>query len=223
MYCVWVPAFYLWQSLWWFWLTGWGHSECVSPSWKPSFSLHQAPLSYFLEAKDMFDPLRLQLLCVAPTLRLWRLKSDGHRPVNPKRDGRCGHRCAGVWGQALTGMCCILPGNAKPLHQFFPENCCHPSSCWQCSLWKRGLEAVGKIQLLSQMFQAQHKRAPGFPARREEKVYLTLLFFSKQHVARPLPASSHRERKSDCKLYAHSPPICNAGKMTSEARSNWFS
>lgn len=127
-------------------------------------------------------------------------------------------RFAGSWGKALTGMCCFLPRDARPLHQFLPENChmC-PSSYWRCSRWKRGLEAVGKIQLLTQMFQAQHKRAPGFPTCREGKAYLTLLFFtSKQHAARPLPAA-HTERKSDGKQHKRSPPICNAGKTTSKA------
>lgn len=80
------------------------------------------------------------------------------------------------------------------------------SSYWQCSQWKRGVEEVGKIQLLTQMFQAQHKRAPGFPTCREEKAYLTLLFFtSKQHAARPLPAA-HTERKRWETAQALTPP-----------------
>lgn len=117
----------------------------------------------------------------------------------------------------LTGTWCFLSSNARPLRQFLPENCrVRPSGYWQCSQWKRGLEEVGKIQLLTQMFQAKHKRAPGFPTCREGKAYLMLLFFtSKQHAARPLPAA-HTERKSDGKQHKHSPPICNAGKMTSK-------
>ena len=158
-------------SLWWCSLNGRGHSEFVGPGWEPSFSLHQARLSYILEAENTFGLPRLQSLCIAPVLRLWRPKSHGHALLVPQRDGLCGHHCVGAWGEPFTGMCCILPGNAEPLHQFLPENhCLHPSSCWQCSLWKRGLEAVGEIQLLSQTFQARHKRAPGFPAHREEMV-----------------------------------------------------
>lgn len=130
----------------------------------------------------------------------------------------CSHHFAGTWGRALSGTWCFLLRNARPVHQFLPENChVRPSIYWQCSQWKRGLEEVGRIQLLTQVFQAQHKRAPGFPTCREEKAYLTLLFFtSKQHAARPLPAA-HTERKSDGKRHKHSPPICNAGKTTSKA------
>lgn len=117
----------------------------------------------------------------------WFYKETGSAAITAREPGE----------KPLLGCAASYLGTQSLCISSSMNNCClHSSSYWQRSLWKRGLEAVGKIQLLSQMFPAQHKRAPGFPACSGEKVYLTLLFFiSKQHVARPLPASSHREEE----------------------------
>lgn len=91
----------------------------------------------------------------------------------------CSHHFAGTWGRALSGMWYFPPRSARPVHLFLPENChvC-PSSYWQCSQWKRGLEEVGRIQLLTQVFQAQHKRALDFQLA--EKKRRTSRFYSSQ-------------------------------------------
>lgn len=193
----------------------------VSPSWKSSFFFHQAWLSHFLGQRTVW-PAQVSYSAL---LQPWdcegqNLMGRGHWFHKQRL---CGHCFAGTWGKALSGTWCFLPRNARPWRQFLPENCrVHPSNYWQCSQWKRGLEEVDKIQLLTQMFQAQHKRAPGFPTCREEKAYLTLLFFtSKQHTARPLPAAHTERRVMGNGTSAH-PPICNAGKTTSKAWSSWF-